>query len=74
MNTLLLDIFIIRYILNKYIIIGYIYRWIYSQSVHYYCIYLSLDLFSMSTLQLDMFIAEYEYITIAYIYRWIYSQ
>ena len=31
MNTLLLDIFIIRYILNEYIIIGYIYRWIYSQ-------------------------------------------
>ena len=31
MNTLLLDIFIIRYILNEYITIGYIYHWIYSQ-------------------------------------------
>ena len=31
MNTLLLDIFITGYIVNKYIIIGYIYRWIYCQ-------------------------------------------
>ena len=30
-SRLLLDIFIAGYILNKYIIIEYIYRWIYSQ-------------------------------------------
>ena len=35
-NTLLLDIFIHGYIVNEYITIGYIYRWIDSQRVHYY--------------------------------------
>ena len=31
MSTLLLDIFITGYIVNEYITIEYIYRWIYSQ-------------------------------------------
>ena len=72
MSTLLLDIFFTEYIVNKYIIIGYIY----CQQVHYYWIYLSLDVFSTSTLLLDIFITGYilnNYITIGYIYHWIYS-
>ena len=36
MSTLVLDIYITEYILNKYITIGYIYHLIYSQRVHYY--------------------------------------
>ena len=39
MSTLLLDVFITGYIVNKYIIIGYIYHRIYCQQVHYYWIY-----------------------------------
>ena len=39
MSTLLLNIFITGYILNKYITIGYIYHRIYCQQVHYYWIY-----------------------------------
>ena len=53
-TTLLLDIFITGYILNEYITIGCIYHWIYSERLHYYWIYLSLDRFSMSTLLLDI--------------------
>ena len=55
MSTLLLDIFITGYILNKYVTIGYIYHYIY--------------IFSMSTLLLDIFITGYivnKYITIGY--------
>ena len=69
MSTLLLHIFIAGYILNEYIIIGYIYHCIYSQQVSYYWIYLLLDIFSMSTLLLDIFITGYivnKYITIGY--------
>ena len=71
-STLLLIIFITGFILNDYITIGYIYRWIYCQQVHYYWIYSSLNILSTSTLLLDIFITGYilnEYITIGYIYR-----
>ena len=50
LNEYILDIFIIEYILNEYITIGYIYHQIYCQQECYYWIYLSLDIFSMSTL------------------------
>ena len=68
MSTLLLDIFITGYILNEYIAIGYIYQWIYCKQVDFYWIYLSLDIFLMSTIGL------LGYITIGYIYHWIYCQ
>ena len=36
MSTFLMDVLIAGYILNEYITIKYIYRWIYFQRVHYY--------------------------------------
>ena len=63
------------FIVNKYITIGYIYCWIHCQQEHYYWIYLSLDIFSTTTLLLNIFrYIVNEYISIGYIYHWIYSQ
>ena len=66
MSTLLLDIFITGFILIQYITIGYIYRLIYCQQVHYYWIYLSLDWIYLSLVNKYIIIGYIvnEYITI----------